>query len=154
MGGEIVTAQYFTRRPVKAAIAEPTGVTHAGSIPLAGLFPAYYPVPALPAAPKPQPPPRQKRPQLPRSLWPEIAKRAQHESLRELAAQYGVSHETNRAVVRRAVAAASSGSAPRRRGDAGARRPESRWRPPGACAPRGGDVGQPARIRRSHVMRR
>ena len=82
-----------------------TGVTHAGSIPLAGLFPAYYPVPALPVVPKPQPPPPQKRPQLPRTLWPEIAERARYESLRDLAMEYDVSHETIRTIVRRLSAA-------------------------------------------------
>lgn len=64
------------------------------------LFPARYPVPAPPAA-APDPPPRHKRPHLPRILWPELAERARYASLRDLAAEYGVSQETIRAVVRR-----------------------------------------------------
>ncbi|MGN6758977.1 MAG: hypothetical protein ACTHMJ_21610 [Thermomicrobiales bacterium] len=39
-------------------------------------------------------------------MWPTIAARAQHESLRDLAAAYGVSHETIRAIVRRVAAQA------------------------------------------------
>jgi predicted DNA binding protein len=38
-------------------------------------------------------------------LWPEIAERARYASLRDLAIEYGVSHETIRAVVRRATRA-------------------------------------------------
>ena len=41
---------------------------------------------------------------MPRACWPEIARRAQHESLRELAAELAVSHETIRTIVRRANA--------------------------------------------------
>ncbi len=80
-----------------------TGVEYASAIPPAALFPAYFPLPALPAA-APEPPPRQKRPHLSPALWPEIAERARSASLRDLAAEYGVSHETIRAVVRRAAA--------------------------------------------------
>ncbi len=59
----------------------------------------------MPAPPPTTPTPTlpQKRPQLSQRLWPEIAQRAQHESLRDLAAEYGVSHETIRAIVRRAT---------------------------------------------------
>ena len=64
-------------------------------------FPSHYPVPAPPAEPEPTPPPRQQRPRLSPALWPAIAERAHHESLRVLAAEYAVSHETIRAVVRR-----------------------------------------------------
>ena len=45
--------------------------------------------------------PPQQLPQIDPALWPEIAERARYESLRDLAAKYGVSHETIRAVVRR-----------------------------------------------------
>ena len=85
---------------VKFAVAEVTGVGYASSLPPAALFPAYFPVPALPAA-APEPPPRQKRPRLSRTLWPEIAELARYASLRDLAAEYGVSHETIRGIVRR-----------------------------------------------------
>ena len=64
-------------------------------------FPAYYPLDSPPAAPAPPP---QRRPRLDPARYPEIATRARHESLRALAAEYGVSHETIRAVVRRVVA--------------------------------------------------
>ncbi len=47
------------------------------------------------------PRPPQQQPQIDPALWPEIAERAQHESLRDVAAEYGVSHETIRAIVRR-----------------------------------------------------
>ena len=35
------------------------------------------------------------------AVWPEIAERARYTSLRDLAAEYGVSHETIRTIVRR-----------------------------------------------------
>jgi hypothetical protein len=66
------------------------------------VFPDYYlgpfepVVPALTAAPVPP----QRRPRLPRSVYPAIAERARYESLRDLAAAYGVRHETIRAVAR------------------------------------------------------
>ncbi len=44
-----------------------------------------------------------KRPRLLPELWPEIAAHAEQESLRDLAIVYGVSHETIRAVARRAA---------------------------------------------------
>ena len=87
---------------VKFAPAEVIGFGSARSIPSAGLFPTHYAVPASPVAP--EPPPRQKRPHLPRDLWPAIAERARHASLRDLAVEYGVSHETIRAIVRRVAA--------------------------------------------------
>ena len=95
---------------VKCARAEPIGVEYATATRegqgLAGItvFPDYYRgpfepvVPTLTAAPIPP----QRRPRLPRSSYPTIAERARYESLRELAAEYGVSHETIRAIVRRA----------------------------------------------------
>ncbi len=46
-------------------------------------------------------PPAQHQPQIDPALWPEIAERARHESLRALAVAYGVSHETIRTIVRR-----------------------------------------------------
>jgi len=52
----------------------------------------------------PEPLPRQKRPHLSHAWWPEIADRARSASLRDLAAEYGVSHETIRAIVRRVAA--------------------------------------------------
>ena len=88
-----------TRCPVKAERAGSTGVGSASSIPPAALFPTHYPVPALPVAP--EPPPHQKRPQLSPTVWPEIAERARDASLRDLAADYGVSHETIRTIVGR-----------------------------------------------------
>ncbi len=45
--------------------------------------------------------PAQYQPQPDPALWPEIAERARHESLRGLAAAYGVSHETIRTIRRR-----------------------------------------------------
>jgi hypothetical protein len=67
------------------------------------LFPDYYLGPFAPEAPSPAAaPPPQHRPRLPHSSYPAIAERARHESLRDLAAEYGVTHETIRAVVRRA----------------------------------------------------
>ncbi|MDP9373665.1 MAG: hypothetical protein M3Q65_14670 [Chloroflexota bacterium] len=47
------------------------------------------------------PRPPQQQPQVAPALWAEIAERARYESLRDLAAEYAVSHETIRAVVRR-----------------------------------------------------
>ena len=44
------------------------------------------------------PQPAQHRPHLDPARWPEIAERAKRESLRHLAAEYGVSHETIRAI--------------------------------------------------------
>jgi hypothetical protein len=59
------------------------------------------------------PVPPQKCPALSPDTWPIIAERAKHESLRDLAAEYGVSHETIRAITlrtqRAAVRAASPG---------------------------------------------
>ena len=45
--------------------------------------------------------PAQHRPHLDPARWPEVAERAPHASLRHLAAEYGVSHETIRTIVRR-----------------------------------------------------
>lgn len=74
-------------------------------------FPAYYPV-LVPDRPAPaRPIPQQRRRRLDRALWPEIAARAEHESLRDLAAAYGVSHETIRAIVKRVAGAASQPAA-------------------------------------------
>ena len=91
-------------------LAEVTGVEYAASHMLsdgvrAVRFPTYSPVsaPELPAQAAMRP--KQQRPRLDCSLWPVIAERARHESLRDLAAEYGVSHETIRAVVRRAAGA-------------------------------------------------
>ena len=87
--------------------------------PGAFVFPAYFPVsrperlaPAPVAVPHAVAPARVSRRSLPQhtpklgpTLWPVIAARARHESLRDLARAYGVSHETIRAIVRRAAAA-------------------------------------------------
>jgi hypothetical protein len=94
---------------VKAEYAGLTGFEPASAIPPNGasaavIFPAQYPVfkvlpngmqAARPATPK------QKRPRLHPSRWPEIAERARYESLRDLAAAYSVSHETIRAILGR-----------------------------------------------------
>ena len=48
--------------------------------------------------------PAQQQPQIDPALWAEIAERARYASLRDLAVEYGVSHETIRAVVRRVAA--------------------------------------------------
>ena len=45
--------------------------------------------------------PAQQRPHLDPARWPEVAERARHESLRALAIEYHVSHETIRTIVRR-----------------------------------------------------
>ncbi|HEY8599828.1 MAG TPA: hypothetical protein VIL85_15435 [Thermomicrobiales bacterium] len=50
--------------------------------------------------------PAQQRPALAHDEWTVIAERARHESLRDLAIVYGVSHETIRATTRRASALA------------------------------------------------
>jgi hypothetical protein len=65
------------------------------------LFPARFPVPAPPVEPDATLPPRQERSRLPRQLCPVIAERARYESLRDLAIEFAVSHETIRAIVRR-----------------------------------------------------
>ena len=64
-------------------------------------FPARFPT-GLPRENMPQEIslPKQWRPWLDRAQWPAIAERARHESLRDLAAEYGVSHETIRSIVR------------------------------------------------------
>ncbi len=67
------------------------------------VFPSRYPVPPPPAVAPELAPPPQKRPHLPRTLWPEIAERARSASLRDLAMEYGVSHETIRGIARRAA---------------------------------------------------
>jgi hypothetical protein len=71
------------------------------------VFPDYYLGPFEPVVPTPTtaPIPPQQRPRLPRSCYAAIAERARYESLRDLAAEYGVSHETIRAIVRRVGAA-------------------------------------------------
>ena len=98
-------------RLVKAETAEVTGVECATATRegrgLAGraVVPAYYLGPFVPSAPSPAAalPPPQQRPRLSRSAYPTIAERSRYESLRDLAAEYGVSHETIRAIVRRAA---------------------------------------------------
>ncbi len=69
------------------------------------LVPFLYPSEALEATPRR---PLQCRPRLPHDCWPAIAERAQYESLRDLAAEYGVSHETIRTIVRGARGAATA----------------------------------------------
>ncbi len=49
------------------------------------------------------PRPPQHQPQVAPALWAEIAERARHESLRDLAAEYGVSHQTISNIVKRTV---------------------------------------------------
>ena len=77
------------------------GRIRACDTPDAPIFPARFPVPAPPVEQVPAPPPGQRRPRLALALYPVIAERARHESLRDLAVAYGVSHETIRAAVRR-----------------------------------------------------
>ena len=48
--------------------------------------------------------PPQQQPQLDSALWSAIAERARYESLRDLAVEYGVSHETIRSILRRVAA--------------------------------------------------
>ena len=92
---------------VKRVLAELPGVEYASamrdgqglaSLPL---FPDYYLGPFAPETPSPATalPPPQRRPRLPRSAYPAIAERARHESLRDLAIAYDVSHETIRTIV-------------------------------------------------------
>lgn len=104
-----------------------TPVTSASSIrpvdstsPGVSLFPQYFPlIGRARASVVPEPVPRsvasrpahthslpQHAPRLASTLWPIIAERAEHESLRDLAVAYGVSHETIRGVVRRVRLAA------------------------------------------------
>jgi len=68
-----------------------------------GIFPAYFPIPNPVVAPLPLRTPRQRRPRVSPTTQPEIAARARHESLRDLAACYGVRHETVRTIVRRST---------------------------------------------------
>ncbi len=100
----------LTRRAVqKRYLAEVTGVEYAPSHTPSGThevasFPAYFPIASPDQASPPLKPltrPKQQCARLDSALWPTIAARAEHESLRDLAAEYGVSHETIRAVVRR-----------------------------------------------------
>jgi hypothetical protein len=69
-------------------------------------FPARFPTGLPPVVAEEEYVPPQHRPRLDRALVPAIAERARCESLRDLAAEYGVSHETIRAVVRRTRTAA------------------------------------------------
>ncbi len=57
----------------------------------------YFPVES-PVTPRR---PAQHLPRVAPELWPEIAKRAERQSLRYLAAEYGVSHETIRTILQR-----------------------------------------------------
>ena len=81
-------------------------------MPDASVFPAHFPVPEPPVVLVPPPVPRQRRRRLAPALYPIIVERARHESLRDLAVAYGVSHETIRAVVRRAALAGGTLLAP------------------------------------------
>ena len=92
------------------------------------VFPTHFPFGGtLPDDPHPcqEVPPPPHRPQLPSACWPEVAARARHESLRDLAFAYGVSHETIWAVVKRVAATARDALAAtpalHRSHDAGAR---------------------------------
>jgi hypothetical protein len=76
-------------------------------------FPTRFPtgLPAVEAEEVPVPP-LQRRPRHDRPSWPAISERAKYESLRDLAAEYGVSHETIRTVVRcRGLAARAAAAA-------------------------------------------
>ncbi len=71
------------------------------------LFPAYYPLPA-PRDESAALLPARQRPRRAPACWPEIAARAEQESLRDRAMTYGVNHEIIRAIVRRMAAATHS----------------------------------------------
>ena len=60
----------------------------------------YYPV----ESPITMRRPAQHQPQIDPTLWPEVAARARHASLRAVAIAYGVSHETIRTILRRTTA--------------------------------------------------
>ncbi len=49
------------------------------------------------------PRPPQQQPQVAPALWAEITERARYESLRDLAAEYGVSHQTINNIIKRTV---------------------------------------------------
>ena len=55
--------------------------------------------------------PAQHQPHIDRTLWPEIAERARCESLRALAVEYGVSHETIRTIVQHQASKRVAGAA-------------------------------------------
>jgi hypothetical protein len=77
------------------------------------VFPSRFPIwGGLPTSVQQARPatPKQKRPRIHPTDWPEIAQRARHESLRDLAAAYGVSHETIRAITGRVAAAQRLGA--------------------------------------------
>ena len=59
----------------------------------------YFPVESPVTVRRPQ----RHRPHIDPVAWPEVATRARHASLRALAIEYGVSHETVRGIVRRAA---------------------------------------------------
>ena len=77
------------------------GRIRACDTPDTSIFPARFPVPAPPVVVEPTPPPLQRRPRLAPALHRVIAERARHESLRDLAVAFEVSHETIRTIVRR-----------------------------------------------------
>jgi hypothetical protein len=65
--------------------------------PKMGAFPSHFPIMI---APHPlQPATKRNQVRVGAALWPDIRARAQHESLRALAAAYGVSHETIRRII-------------------------------------------------------
>ncbi len=72
-------------------------------------FPTYYPLALLPL---PASSSSSGRPStIPPGLWPEIARRAQRESLRDLGTAYGVSYETIRRILKRYEAVRGPGTA-------------------------------------------
>jgi len=80
-------------------LAEVTGVRYAPSQADRGDTAHYFPIAALPSVPPV--PPAHKRPRLTAALGGELAERVRHESLRDLAVAYDVSHETVRGTLQR-----------------------------------------------------
>ena len=81
-------------------LAEVTGVEYAPSHVPPDLAVLYLPIALLP--PLQHTPPAHKRPRLAAGTGTDVAERLRHESLRDLAVAYDVSHETIRKVADRA----------------------------------------------------
>ncbi len=80
-------------------LAEVTGVGYAPSQAHRENTTHYFPIAALPAGPHELP--AHQRPRLPAALGAELTERVRHESLRDLAVAYDVSHETVRGMLQR-----------------------------------------------------
>ena len=103
----MTAAGYSTHRPTRGAVnfdqAEWIGFQYAPSHTAAdGAKPARFPdYSPIFAPPEPEPIRPKQRPRLNRAHWTTIAERVQYETLRDLAVEYGVSHETIRGIVQR-----------------------------------------------------